>query len=199
MNGKSKLVLLPISAWLSVACSSGPTFTDAPQSNAAILQGPVVPTQGAENGNCSVVVEQVDGLHSNFTASREGLNWPEFNGVKPLLLAATKHELALNISYVEAAGRRDRDPRPQGPGGPGSNCGIGEYKATSRAEIFAAFEAGHVYRVTADLEDESISVVLWDETKGAGVRAQVADWNFNCPRTDSEATGPKEPVMQMSR
>jgi hypothetical protein len=192
MNGKSKFVLLTISALLFVACSSGPAFTDAPQSNAASLEGPVVPTQGAENGNCSIIIVQVDGLHCDFTASHEGLNWHEFGKVKPLLLAATKHEFALNISYAEGAGGGPRRLTPQGTVDQGSIGGVGEYKATSIADIFASFEAGHVYRLAADYEDEAISVVLWDETNGARVRTRVADWSFNCPRTNAGGTGPND-------
>jgi hypothetical protein len=195
MSGKSKFVLLTISALLFVACSSGPAFTDAPQLNAACLEGPVVPTQGAEDGNCSVIIVQVDGLHSDFTASHEGPNWHEFGKVKPLLLTAAKHEFELNISYAEEAGGGPRRPSPQGTGDRGSIGVAGEYKATSIAEIFASFEAGHVYRITADYEDEAISVVLWDETNGARVRARVADWSFNCPRTHAGGTGPNDHVM----
>jgi hypothetical protein len=185
MNGKSKFVFLTISTLLFVACSSGPAFTDAPQSNAASLEGPVVPTQGAENGNCSIIIVQVDGLHSDFTASHEGPNWHAFGTVKPLLLAANKHKLALNISYADAAGGGSGRPSPEGTGDQG---GVGELKATSIAEIFASFEAGHVYRITADYDNEVISVVLWDETNGARVRARVGDWSFNCPSSTKSAT-----------
>src|SRR5271169_2301718 len=104
MNGRSKSVLLTISALLFVGCSSGPAYTDAPQSSAAILEGPVFPTQGAENGNCLITVVQVDGLHSDFTASHEGPNWHGSGKDKPLLLAATKHKIELNISYAEPVG-----------------------------------------------------------------------------------------------
>jgi hypothetical protein len=195
MNGNSRFVLLPLSALLFVACSSGPAFTDAPQSNAASLEGPVIPTQGAENGNCSILIVQVDGLHSDFTASHEGLNWHEFGKVKPLLLAATKHQLALNITYAEAAGGGPGRPSPEGTGDQGTFGVVGEYKATSIAEIFASFEAGHVYRITADYKDEVIGVVLWDETNGARVRARVADWSFNCPRIHAGGTGPNDHSM----
>jgi hypothetical protein len=195
MNGTFKFVLLPISALLFVSCSSGPAFTDAPQSNAARLEGPVVPTQGAENGNCSIKIVQVDGLHADFTASHEGLNWHEFSKDKPLMLTPAKHELALNISYAEAAGGGPRGPSPQGTGDQGPIGGIGEYKATSMADIFASFEAGHVYRITADFENEAISVVLWDETNGARGRTRVADWSFNCPRAHVGGTGPNDHFM----
>jgi hypothetical protein len=134
---------------------------------------------------------QVDGLRSDFTASHKGLNWHESGSGKPLLLAPTKHKLELNISYAEAAEGEHRPPSPQGTGDQGLIGGIGEYKATSIAEIFASFEAGHVYRITADYGDEAISVVLWDETKGA----QVADWSFNAPRTHTLGTGPKDHIM----
>jgi hypothetical protein len=183
---------------LLAACSSGPAFTNPPQSNAAILEGPVVPTQGAEDGNCSVVVEQVDGLSGDFTASHVGMNWPAFNGVKPLSLTPTKHQLSLKVSYTEKAGGGARGTTPQGPGDEGSNGG-GEIKASSRAEIFAALEAGHAYRVTAEYEDEAISVVLWDETSGAAVRTRVEDWSFSCPRTNTERPAPNAQVMEMLR
>jgi hypothetical protein len=199
MNSKSKFVLLTISALLFVACSSGPAFTDAPQSNAASLEGPVVPIQGPENGNCSIIVVQVDGLNSDFTASHEGPNWHEFGKVKPLLLAPTKHKLELNISYAESfaevGGSGPRRPSPQGTGDQGSIAGVGENKATSIAEIFASLEAGHVYRLTAGFEDQAISVVLWDETNGAQVRDRVTDWSFNCPRAHAVGTGPNDHVM----
>lgn len=195
MNGKLKFVLLTMSALLFVACSSGPAFTDAPQSNAASLEGPVVPTQGAENGNCSIVIVQVDGLHSDFTASHEGPNWHESGKVKPLLLEPTKHKLALNISYAEAAGGGPRRLSPQGTADEGTIGGVGVYKATTIAEIFASFDAGHVYRFAADYEDEAISVTLWDETNGADVRTRVADWSFNCPRTHAGGTGPNGHFM----
>jgi hypothetical protein len=192
MNRTSKFVSLTISASLFVGCSSGPVFTDAPQSNAASLEGPVVPAQGAENGNCSVIIVQVDGLHTDFTASHQGLNWHESGKIKPLLLAATEHALALNISYAETAGGGSGRPSPQGTGDQGSIGGIGESKATSIAKIFASFEAGHVYRITADFEGEVIGVVLWDETNGARLRSRVADWSFNCTRTHVEGTGPND-------
>ncbi|HZZ19411.1 MAG TPA: hypothetical protein VFE25_08580 [Opitutaceae bacterium] len=190
MNGKSKFFLLGFPALLLVACSSGPAYTNAPQSDAAVLEGPVVPTEGPENGNCSVVVVQVDGLSSNFTASRVGLNWHEFDGVKPLLLTADKHEFSLNISYSEAAGRASGSPSPEGSGEHGSIGGVGELKATTIANIFAPLEAGHVYRISADLRGEAVAVVLWDETKGSLTRTRVADWSFNCPRTHTGGTGP---------
>jgi hypothetical protein len=192
MNGKLKFVLLTTSALLFAACSSGPAFTDAPQSNAASIEGPVVPTQGGENGNCSIKIVQVDGLHSDFTASHKGLNWDEFGNAKPLLLEPTKHKFALNISYAEAAVGGPRGPSPQGTGDQGPTDGVGELKATTMAEIFASFEAGHVYRFTADYEDEAISVVLWDETHGARGRDRVADWSFNCPRAHAGGTGPND-------
>ena len=195
MNGKSKFVLPTITALLCVACSSGPAFTDAPQSDAASLEGPVVPTQGAEDGNCSIIIVQIDGLRSDFTASHEGPNWHESGKAKPLLLAGTQHKLELNISYSEAAGGGPRHLSPQGPGDPGSSVAVGEYKGTSIAEIFGSFETGHVYRLTADYEDEVISVVLWDETSGARERTRVADWSFNCPRTHAGGTGPNDHVM----
>jgi hypothetical protein len=195
MNGKSKFVLLTISALLFVACSSGPAFTDAPQSNAAVLEGPVVPNQGAENGNCTIVVVQVDGLHSDFTASHEGQNWHAVGDKKPFSLSPTKHKLELNISYAEAAEGEYRPPSPQGSGEQGLVGGIGEYKAASIAEIFASFEAGHVYRITADYKDEAIGVVLWDETNGARARDPVAEWSFNAPRTHTLGTGPKDHIM----
>ena len=191
----SKFVLLTTSSLLFAACSSGPALTDAPQSNAAVLEGPVVPTQGAENGNCSIVVEQVDGLHSGFTASHEGPNWHESGKDRPLSLEAAKHRLALNISYSEAAGGGPRGPSPQGTGDEGSTGGVGELKANTIAEIFASLEAGHVYRLTADFENEMVSVVLWDETNGARARARVADWSFNCPRTHAGGTGPNGHFM----
>ncbi len=181
-----------MSALSFVACSSGPAFTDAPQANAASLEGPVVPTQGAENGNCSITIVQIDGMHSDFTASHEGPNWYAFGKAKPLLIAAAKHKLTLNISYAEAAGGGSRAPRPQGTV---DQDLVGEYKATSIADIFASFEAGHVYRITADYKDESIGVVLWDETEGARGRARVADWSFNCPRTHAGGTGANDHVM----
>ena len=155
----------------------------------------MVPTQGAENGNCSISIVQVDGLHSDFTASHEGPNWQESGKAKPLLLEAAKHKLALHISYTEAAGGGPRRPNPQGTGDQGTIGGVGEYKATTIAEIFATFEVGHVYRVTGDYEDEAISVVLWDETNGAQVRTRVADWSFNCPRTHTGVTGPNGHFM----
>jgi hypothetical protein len=194
MNGGAKLVLLAISAVSFVACSSGPAFTNAPQSDAATLEGPVVPTQGPENGNGSIVIVQIDGLRSDFTASREGPNWHEFDKVKPVLLAPSQHKLELNISYTEIAGSGPHSARPQGPGDQGS-IGGGEYKANSIAEIYATFEAAHVYRITADFGDEAISVVLWDETGGAQGRTRVADWSFNCPRTHAGGTGPGDHVM----
>jgi hypothetical protein len=199
MNDKPKFVLLTMSALLFVACSSGPPFTDAPQANAASLEGPVVPTQGAEDGNCSIIVVQVDGLNSNFTASHEGPNWHEFGRIKPLLLAPTKHKLELNVSYkdtfAEVGEGGPRRASPQGTGDQGSVTGAGEDKATSIAEIFASFETGHVYRITADYEAEVISVILWDETDGAQMRARVADWSFNCPRIHTLGTGPNDHVM----
>jgi hypothetical protein len=195
MNRKSKFVLLIIFALLVVACSSGPAFTDAPQSNAAILEGPVVPTQGAEDGNCSVVVVQVDGLHCDFTASRVGPNWHKFGEVKPLLLAATKHKFSLNISYAEATGGGPQRFSPGGTGDGGTVGSVGEYKATTIAEIFASFEAGHVYRITADYEDEVISVVLWDETNGVRVRTRVVDWSFNSPHVHAGGTGPRDHTL----
>jgi hypothetical protein len=137
------------------------------------------------------MIVQVDGLRSDFTASHEGPNWHEFGDVKPMLLAPTKHKLELNISYAEAAGSGPRPPSPQGSGDQGLVGGIGEYKATSIAEIFASFESGHAYRITADYGDEAISVVLWDDTRGA----QVADWSFNCPRTHTLGTGPNDHIM----
>jgi hypothetical protein len=150
----------------------------------------VVPTQGAEDGNCSIVVEQIDGLRSGFAASHEGPNWHESGNAKPLLLAAAKHRLSLKISYEQAAGGHAGSPSPQGSGDQGSVGGVGEYKATTLAEIFASVEAGHVYRITADYESEAISIVLWDETRGAPGRARVADWSFSCPRTHTGGTGP---------
>jgi hypothetical protein len=181
-----------MSVLLFVACSSGPAFTGAPQSNAASLEGPIVPTQGAENGNCTIKIVQIDGLHSDFTASHEGLNWHEFGNAEPWLLEPTKHKFALSISYAEAAVGGSRGPSPQGAGDQGPTDGVGELKATTMAEIFASFEAGHVYRFTADYEDEAISVVLWDETNGARERARVADWSFNCPRAHAGGTGPND-------
>jgi hypothetical protein len=198
MNGKSKFVLLAIPALLLAACSSGPAFTDAPQANAAILEGPVVADPGAENGNCSIMVAQVDGLSSDFTASHAGPNWHESGKVKPLLLAPAYHKLELNISYAESfakgGGSGIRSPSPQGMEDQGSTRGFGESKATTIAEVFADFEAGHVYRLTADLEDEMISVVLWDETNGAQGRERVRDWSFNCPRPRAGGTGPNGQV-----
>ena len=195
MKGKSKFVSLTTSALLFVACSSGPVFTDAPQADAASLEGPVVPTQGAENGNCTIEVVQVDGLRSDFTASHEGQNWHAVGEVKPMLLAPTKHKLELNITYSEAAVGGTRPPGPQGSGDQGLVGGIGEYKAASIAEIFASFEAGHVYRITADYADEAIGVVLWDETNGVRVRDPVAEWSFNAPRTHTLGTGPRDHIM----
>jgi hypothetical protein len=195
MNVKPKFVLLTMPALLFAACSSAPTFTDAPQADAASLEGPVVPTQGPEDGNCSVVIVQVDGLHSDFTASHQGLNWHASGSAKPLLLAASKHHLTLNISYAEAAGGGPRGPSPQGSGDQGPVGGIGEYKATSIAEIFPSLEAGRVYRITAAYENEAIVVILWDETDGALVRTRVADWSFNAPRTHTLGTGPNDHLM----
>ena len=195
MNGKPRLVLLTISVLLLAACTSGPAFTDAPQSDAASREGPVFPTQGAENGNCSVAVVQVDGLHSDFTASHLGLNWHASGKAKPLFLAATKHHFTLSISYSEAAGGGPRGPSPQGSGDQGPVGGIGEYKATSIAEIYPSLEAGRVYRITAAYENEAIVVILWDETDGALVRTRVADWSFNAPRTHTLGTGPNDHLM----
>jgi len=195
MNDKSKFVLLTIAALLFVACSSGPAFTEAPQSNASSLEGPVEPTQGAENGNRAIKIVQIDGLRSDFTASHEGLNWHEFDKVKPLLLTPTKHKLALNISHVEAAGGGPRRLSPQGTEDEGTIGGVGELKATTVAEIFASFEVGHVYRFTADFKDEAIGLVLWDETEGAPVRTRVADWSFTSPRTHAGGTGPNDHFM----
>jgi hypothetical protein len=195
MNSESKFVLVTISALLFVACSTGPAFTNAPQSNAATLEGPVVPTQGAEDGNSSIVVVQVDGLNSDFTASRGGPNWHEFGKAKPLLLSPAKHRLELNISYAEVAETRSRRPSPQGTGDQGTFGDVGENKANSIAEVFASFETGHIYRLTAEFEDEVINVVLWDETNGVQVRSRVADWSFNCPRIHTVGTGPNDHVM----
>lgn len=191
MNGKSKFVLMAVSASLFAGCASGPAFTEAPQSNAASLEGPVVPTQGAKDGNCSVAVVQVDGLHCDFTASHEGPNW---HGSRPLLLAATKHKLELNISYSEVTGGGSGRPSPGGGGDQGTFGDVGEYKAATMAEIYASFEPGHVYRITANFEDEAISVVLWDETDGAQARTRVADWSFNIPRAHVGA-GPSDHLM----
>jgi hypothetical protein len=195
MTAKSKFVSLTVAASLFVACTSGPAFTEAPQTNAASLEGPVVPTQGAENGNCSIKIVQIDGLQSDFAASHEGLNWREFDKVKPLLLAPTKHKLELNISYAEAAGGGPRRLSPQGTGDEGTIGGVGELKASTVAEIFASFEVGHVYRFTADFKDDAINVVLWDETEGAQARARIADWSFNSPRTHAGGTGPNDHFM----
>jgi hypothetical protein len=195
MNAKSKFVLLAISASLFAGCSSTPTFTDAPQADAATLEGPVVPSQGPEDGNCSVVVVQVDGLQSDFTASHQGPNWLGSGKAKPLLLAPAKHHFTLNISYAEAAGGGPRGPSPQGSGDQGPVGGIGEYKATSIAEIFPSLDAGRVYRITAAYENEAIVVILWDETDGALVRTRVADWSFNAPRTHTLGTGPNDHLM----
>jgi hypothetical protein len=195
MNGRPKFVSLTMSVLLFAACSSAPTFTDAPQADAAILEGPVVPTQGPEDGNCSVEVVQVDGLHSDFTASHQGLNWHGSARANPLLLAASKHHFTLSISYAEAAGGGPRGPSPQGSGDQGPDGGIGEYKATSIAEIFPSLEAGRVYRITGAYENEAIVVILWDETEGALVRTRVADWSFNAPRTHTLGTGPNDHLM----
>jgi hypothetical protein len=159
----------------------------------------VVPTQGAENGNCSIVVVQVDGLSTGFTASREGMNWREFGKAKPLLLEAAKHKLELNISYSEAVGQGEPGrPSPQGGGDQDSAAGTGEFKATSIAEIFASLETGHVYRITANYEDEAISVVLWDETDGARTRTRVADWSFNCP-SQTKSAAPQVQYLRPTR
>jgi hypothetical protein len=199
MNGKSKFVLMTISALSLVGCASGPAFTNAPQSNAASLEGPVVPTQGSDDGNCSIVVVQVDGLNSDFTASHEGPNWREYGNVKPLLLAPTKHKLELNISYAEsfgeAGGSGPRRPSPQGSADLDSTTGAGINKATTIAEIYASFETGHLYRITAEFESEVVSVVLWDETNGAQARTRVDDWSFNCPRIHAVGTGPSDHTL----
>jgi hypothetical protein len=74
----------------------------------------------------------------------------------------------------------------------------GEYKAASMAEIFASFEPGHVYRITANYEDEVISVVLWDETNGAQARTRVADWSFNCP-SETKSASPEVQYLREKR
>jgi hypothetical protein len=199
MNGRPKLMLLAPAAVLLAACSTGPAYTDAPQANAASLEGPVVPTQGTEEGNSSITVAQVDGLNSDFMASHPGPNWHEGGKAKPLLLAPAKHKLELNISYsesfAEAGGSGIRGPSPRGSQDEGSIPGFGENKATTLAEVYATFEAGHVYRLTADYADEVVIVVLWDETNGIRERDRVADWSFNCPRPHAGGTGPRDHTL----
>jgi hypothetical protein len=173
-------MLLAVSALLAGACSSGPTYANVPQSNAASLKGPVVPTQGSEDGNCTVVVVQVDGLNCDFTASHEGQNWHAFGNAKPLFVAPKRQKLVLNISYEEAAGSESLGPSPQGQDNTGTFGDVGEYKAGSVAEVFATFEAGHIYRITADYKADRIDVILWDETRGPNRRSDVADWSFDC-------------------
>jgi hypothetical protein len=162
-------------------CVVGPKYNYAQQRDSAIVEGPVVPIQGPENGSCNVIISKIDGLADSFTASGKGLNWPVFEFVKPLYLAPGKHALVLSISEIDET---------YGNVGHGETGEIAAYTSGSKPTINVEFAANHVYRIGANLEGGAIVIVLWDETGGPKTRSRVATWTVDSNGEYSESALP---------
>ena len=151
-------------------CVVGPKYNYAQQRDSAVLEGPAGPIQGPEDGSCSIMISQLDGMADGFTASHRGLNWPVSALKKPLYIAPGKHALVLTISDIDEV---------YGNVGHGEVGETGAYTSGAKPTVTVDFAANHVYRIGANLEGGAIVIVLWDETDGPKTRSRVATWTVD--------------------
>ena len=188
-NGKTQAVTkasilsgILVSAILPMGgCATGPKYDDGGRADSAGLEGPVAPTQTPEDGSCTVVLMRIDGMAANFTVSHLGLNWPMFEGLKPIAIAPGKHSLLLNITDIDEV---------YGNIGHGTIGETGAYTTASNPTIGVNLAASHIYRIGANLKSNVITVTLWDETGGIAGRPIVATWAVKGDGVYMEATPP---------
>src|ERR1035438_8633394 len=153
-------ILLAAFALLCGGCVTGPKYEYTRQADSASIVGAAVLAKGVDIGDCGIVLERVDGMVTNFTASDGGYDSSliyaaishMLHAPDSLFLAPGKHSVDLKISYTDES---------YGNVGGGQTGLVGTYAAGAAPTINVQLSANHVYRIGATSVRGGMEVTLW--------------------------------------